>query len=400
MVNSQPTADCADQMAHYRAMESLTGLADYPGLLEYATRLRPTPGSFLAFYAAVFSGHARLALGIDCVRILAAAEQRERSSAWLTPDCLMSRLQSAIRAREPLSLIRLGDGEGRFLAHMLPWVRDLISEQEADCMLSFIWETWFGQPISAASKSDLQSLGDTFTAALETADILGVTPAERFKGETYRRGYLSVVECTVAEIVARHPEVALTSAFAHVEMQCLSPFFRATLSDLNFLGVISPHPGLAMRLTRYLGIVEFDEYIVQGESRLPEVARSHIAGMHFPNRFQEIMRSLHVPYRGAVFLVAAGLLGKVYCHRIRELGGIAIDTGSVVDAWMGFDSRPFDRIRRTWALPPTDTVSAAGGGAPRATAQKRFWVGDRHIWLDAADVFDGPPGGFLGPLLE
>lgn len=68
------------------------------------------------------------------------------------------------------------------------------------------------------------------------------------------------------------------------------------------------------------------------------------------------MAELEVPKRGAVFLVAAGLLGKVYCHRIHRLGGIAIDVGSVVDAWMGFGTRPGLYTQpEQWILPAAPT---------------------------------------------
>jgi hypothetical protein len=41
-----------------------------------------------------------------------------------------------------------------------------------------------------------------------------------------------------------------------------------------------------------------------------------------------------VPFPGAVFLVAAGLLGCVYCGRIRQLGGIAVDIDTIATRWM------------------------------------------------------------------
>jgi hypothetical protein len=46
-----------------------------------------------------------------------------------------------------------------------------------------------------------------------------------------------------------------------------------------------------------------------------------------------------VPRPGAVFLVAGGLLGKIYCDRIRALGDIALDIGALADAWMGHNTR-------------------------------------------------------------
>jgi hypothetical protein len=60
---------------------------------------------------------------------------------------------------------------------------------------------------------------------------------------------------------------------------------------------------------------------------------------HYPDRYEELRHGLHVPFKGAVFLVGAGPLGKVYCHWIRERGGIALDIGSLFDAWAGIASR-------------------------------------------------------------
>ena len=62
-----------------------------------------------------------------------------------------------------------------------------------------------------------------------------------------------------------------------------------------------------------------------------------------------LIDTLTIPRRGAVFLVAGGLLGKIYCDRIRELGGIALDIGALADAWMGHNTRGrvFDQAMET-----------------------------------------------------
>lgn len=62
-------------------------------------------------------------------------------------------------------------------------------------------------------------------------------------------------------------------------------------------------------------------------------------GAHFPTVYDRTLAELSVPRPGAVFLVAGGLLGKIYCDRIKQLGGIAFDIGAVVDAWMGHNTR-------------------------------------------------------------
>jgi hypothetical protein len=108
---------------------------------------------------------------------------------------------------------------------------------------------------------------------------------------------------------------------------------------LDFLGVISPHPELAQRLRRHLGIATTASYDIPGEGRLTRARETADRGKHFPSVYDRIMMELVVPCPGAVFLVAGGLLGKLYCARIRQLGGIALDIGAIADAWMGYNTR-------------------------------------------------------------
>jgi len=102
-----------------------------------------------------------------------------------------------------------------------------------------------------------------------------------------------------------------------------------------------------------------------GESRLPGDKQNRREQPHFPDMYHELYRRIDVPRRGAVFLVAGGMLGKIYCTWIRERGGIAIDAGSVVDAWMGFNTRPglFDRPDE-WLLPEATVAAGQSGERP------------------------------------
>ena len=47
------------------------------------------------------------------------------------------------------------------------------------------------------------------------------------------------------------------------------------------------------------------------------------------------------PYRGAPYLVGAGLMGKLICNQIRSAGGFAIDVGSIFDGWVQNNSRSY-----------------------------------------------------------
>ena len=91
----------------------------------------------------------------------------------------------------------------------------------------------------------------------------------------------------------------------------------------------SPAGTLAARIADTFHVGQVTQYLVPGEAQYPGTA----TGEHYPARFVELRSGLTVPFRGAVFLVGAGALGKIYCHWIKERGGIALDIGSMCDAW-------------------------------------------------------------------
>ena len=344
-------AGCTEPMVQLSYMRVLTELADYNAVLDYTSHLSSME-PMLAFHAAVWAGHAKLALGVDEAGLVAVAMEREKSSSWLSVEGTHSRLLAAIHSRKPLSLIRLGDGEARFLAFFDPPSQQLVSQHEMECMLDLHWQNWFDVSLSSVSPDNLRPLAGAFMDALYEADILGIATAERYGQDTIHRGYFNALERAIESVALMHPAVQLTDAFVHIGLHRASWFYEELLLDLDFLGVISPHPGLAAKLAQYHRIADWNEYIVPGETRLPVHARSSSTAAHFPNRYLEILAGLHVPRQGAVFLVAAGLLGKVYCHRIQQLGGIALDIGSIVDAWMGFSTRPGQyEPRGEWILP-------------------------------------------------
>ena len=90
-------------------------------------------------------------------------------------------------------------------------------------------------------------------------------------------------------------------------------------------------------------------------------------GPHYPERFEQLCDELIIPFRGAVFLIGAGGLGKIYADIVCQRGGIALDVGSVLDGWAakatrGFlwqdpDSFGLDCYRETINLRPDEVLS-------------------------------------------
>ncbi len=80
-------------------------------------------------------------------------------------------------------------------------------------------------------------------------------------------------------------------------------------------------------------------------SDLPEAEKAAqvAADTHLTTRFPALMEreipDLMARAPGLVVLVGAGLLGKLYCARVKALGGIALDVGSMLDVWAGLKTR-------------------------------------------------------------
>jgi hypothetical protein len=67
---------------------------------------------------------------------------------------------------------------------------------------------------------------------------------------------------------------------------------------------------------------------------------SEVAVRHYPDGLERALAELKLSsVAGTLVLVGAGLLGKVVCGETRRQGGIAIDVGSLFDAWAGLHTR-------------------------------------------------------------
>lgn len=82
-------------------------------------------------------------------------------------------------------------------------------------------------------------------------------------------------------------------------------------------------------------------YRIPGEQGSRQIlGEKTVAGIHYPDEFHRLQAELSHPHHGRLFLVAGGILGKIYAATIRRCGGIALDVGSIVDAWTGRATRP------------------------------------------------------------
>ncbi|WP_237481378.1 class I SAM-dependent methyltransferase [Lichenibacterium dinghuense] len=351
-------------------------LRDHLGLLSGETRygeVLTTAATLTTADAALrrdilaFTGHARLALAHDRTAEIEAAERREASPRWLDTAAVMARIEAHLAERRPFSLIRLGDGEARFLIAARRGLCPDISDAEAGAIGSVVWHNWFGRDWADADPAAVADLATSYEEAVAQADIVGASDSTRLRQDTGHYGYLAAQERWLRGIGTSRPSLAWTSAFVHQDLDRAAPFLASLLQGRRTVGLISPHPRLAERLRRRFGIGTVVSHVIPGEGRLPGTIRGPNAVGHFPDLYGRLLATIEVPEPGCLFLVAGGLLGKIYCARIKALGGVAIDVGALVDAWMGYNTRSGQLAGvGTLEVPP---AAAAEGSSHLAAGQ-------------------------------
>lgn len=225
------------------------------------------------------------------------------------------RIMDSLVRRKPLSVIRLGDGEGTLLGYpeivprsrvdhfMRAWMRD-----EADA----------GEELLARLVSELRE-------AVGQADVVGMP---RPRQEAAHPGWAAVRKAVnMHDLLGRSPTV--TDACLHRTMQH-ALLFRPLLADRDFVGIVTPRD-MSDRLLRLFRIRRVDWYGVRGQGDEP----GEVGMRHYPEGFERVREDLRVPYPAALFLVGAGPWGKIYCSWIKRRGGVAVDIGSLFDSWAG-----------------------------------------------------------------
>lgn len=255
----------------------------------------------------------------DWIRTNSILNLREAAFGADEIATLERRISRALASCEPFALIRLLDGEGRTLEG---------SDRSLDG--AAFWDGHI-EPLSSHEMEKFQGL---FLAALKSADVLGL-PNESMVRNPYNRSVISHLDGTVISRI-RRGEMTVADQTCHFQMQMAGSYERL-LSGRDFVGVVAGRD-LSPFLTQQLHAQQVAWHRVPGQARHDGLSLEP----HYPVCFDRIRTELKVPYRGAVYVVAAGIVGKVYCAEIKRKGGVAIDIGAVADVWAGrMDTRPF-----------------------------------------------------------
>lgn len=274
----------------------------------------------------------------------------------------------AIKGREPLSVIRLGDGEGSFL----PCPADLERYRSED--QAHFFNAWWGR---AGRPDEIAYLEAALAEAVERADIVGIPDLEQLSSYLaglpderlmlpqahMMRGYARVLGQMLDSSGGRAGQMLTSSHFhqSFVTWRLWELLFRHAGS----CSLITCHRALSAQLAGSFGIRVERTYRVPPEAKWAGAFAEAGSGRHFPDYFMYLRDKLEVR-PGDLYLVAAGILGKIYCQWIKSAGGIAIDIGSLADHWCGYRTR--------YTINALQTISPVS-----IEDYERLAASDRHI---------------------
>lgn len=257
-----------------------------------------------------------------------------------------------LRKRGSLSLIRLGDGEGLLLS---------ISGQSPELDRKYL-EKHLGP--RGIDLEDLLHLRNRLIQSIKSADIIGIRDdiidvvfnPEHFLLthvgflREFRKSFkLREVEKSLElhgtrRIAFLHKNLGdlnlnndthFCSAWLHYDLHTSGAIFRI-LRQQERIGLISCRLNLPGLLKELFGVsVRFHEI----PDRFCDISQNQIPPDYI-GRLENVLNQQLVEFSGMLYLVGGGLYGKLYCQLIELQGGIALDLGSLFDAWLGIPTRP------------------------------------------------------------
>jgi len=197
-----------------------------------------------------------------------------------------------ITTRTPFSMLRLGDGEGNFIMGCKTPENSFLVAQE-----NKILHHWFGTPLELSEYGEL--CRELETAVCE-ADVIGVPDAQRLQTEMLGepRGYWGTY--FAAEYACNLPGRRLfCDASAHVHL-FQEKDFAAGLKRARELHTISCHRRLGEILRSELNVETGTDMIVPGEKSNEKLPLDCKTGIHYPDRYREILHEIGTLGRGSV----------------------------------------------------------------------------------------------------
>ncbi len=241
-----------------------------------------------------------------------------------TTNEIAFKVQRALENKEPLSIIRYGDGEARTL--------NGFRNVEA---VEMILKKLLG---AVPSISEIKEIRNYLIESYTGANIIGVPAGKKLdKSDPFWHGSIKILfENVDSEVLVGKEYVNMDFCYDWLT----NGFYDALLKSVNVINYVSCRDLDRALFLRY-GFKNITSYKIAPEMKFEPLYKGNT---HYPAQFHAVRRWMKAaPLEGNLFLYGAGVVGKIYGKWAADYGAVAIDIGSIFDAWAGRVTRGANR---------------------------------------------------------
>ncbi|MBW5799004.1 hypothetical protein [Halomonas elongata] len=252
---------------------------------------------------------------------------------------VVAKIETAYKNNESLSVIRSGDGEGSLLYRFSSGYDEELFYLCARGSLRL----HFGP--QNYKYDDLFFWANELLSAFMSSDVItsarNGSAVDNLLSNDHEFDFRSKVGQLAGSLVPH--SIALNNGRAIYPTGHLHRDLIPCYKDL-FYGktviLIGPNGNsFAKEFSEYFGCEVSDIITIPGQYI---VEKGELKRSLYPDFYQKTLLDIFdLQLKGKLCLVGAGLAGKVYCSKIAAMGGVALDVGSMMDAWAGKKARKY-----------------------------------------------------------
>ena len=251
----------------------------------------------------------------------------------------MEDIVARLKAREPFLFLRQSDGEMTVLAAYLRYKATGSNTGMDQNAFKSISQLMFGS--DQLTDGDLDYIGSVVEQAYFSANIISVSTLARLQ-TTFRRnwrGYYGLSkglawladkrEKASAGYIVNGPTGNAIGDPASLDQ------FIAACPDVGYIGCYGE---LADELKKRGAETVRSILIPKQANQIPKEQRNQTE-LLYPGRNERVLAEIREADRPRFFILSAGIIGKHYGHELKKAGHMVLDFGSMVDNWMGLNTR-------------------------------------------------------------
>ncbi|GAA0423760.1 hypothetical protein GCM10009133_35390 [Cocleimonas flava] len=267
---------------------------------------------------------------------------------------IISFIDEKVKSNSPFSIIRANDGEGTLL------FGETFKKYDRSPLDTYITKR-ISQIIFGSDQlipDNVNEFRKLLQTSIENADVLGI-PVRSFIRRKLNNEHISDVDiravlgsyaqvCYIFEKLKSNKNYSTIIITGPWISKLLLPHFGEIFQKFSNISIITGNKGLGEKIKNSFKLKHVNEINIPGQRSM----RDKSAELHWPDRYNSVLKEINSLPCDSLVLVAAGVLGKPYCNSVKASGNCAIDIGHVADIWYGKATRPGvkNEVIEEWAL--------------------------------------------------